>query len=284
MTISAQILASGEGWSVRDVVCRHGPRDRAFVEEHTDITIAAVTEGSFQYRTTAGAAVLVPGSLLLGDPGSCFECGHEHAQGDRCLSFQFAPAYFERLAAGVSGCRKTEFDREAFAPAPELIGLLAGAEVSRKEQDAQAFEELAVRLAGAVLKMTVGRKEADRQPNARDERRVTRVVRRIEMHADQKIGLDRLASEAAMSPYHFLRTFRQVTGVTPHQYVLYVRLSRAVQRLRRTTDAISTIALEAGFNDLATFNRRFRRLIGMTPSAFRTARQSAPQARSIRPG
>ena len=72
-----------------------------------------------------------------------------------------------------------------------------------------------------------------------------------------------------MSSYHFLRTFRQVTGMTPHQYVLHTRLVRAARRLRASAEPVSMIAFEAGFNDLATFNRRFRRLIGVTPSIFR---------------
>jgi AraC family transcriptional regulator len=72
-----------------------------------------------------------------------------------------------------------------------------------------------------------------------------------------------------MSPYHFLRTFRQVTGMTPHQYLLHTRLHRAATRLRENTDPISVIAYRAGFKDLATFNRRFRRLVGMTPSIYR---------------
>jgi AraC-like DNA-binding protein len=104
----------------------------------------------------------------------------------------------------------------------------------------------------------------------RDERRITMAVRRIEAQADEPLGLNALAREAAMSPYHFLRTFQQVTGITPHRYVLHTRLYRAAQRLRASADPVSMIAFGAGFNDLATFNRRFRRLIGVTPSAFRT--------------
>src|SRR4029434_6883876 len=88
---------------------------------------------------------------------------------------------------------------------------------------------------------------------------------------DEHLGLNALAREAAMSPYHFLRTFRRMTGMTPHQYVLHTRLHRAARRLRAGADPVSMIAFEAGFNDLATFNRRFRRVIGMTPSAFRAA-------------
>ena len=68
-----------------------------------------------------------------------------------------------------------------------------------------------------------------------------------------------------MSPYHFLRTFRAVVGMTPHQYILHTRLHRAAVRLRRTADSISAIAFAAGFNDLSTFNRRFARIMGLSP-------------------
>jgi AraC-like DNA-binding protein len=269
MAISVQSLASGVGWRVRDVVCDHGPRDRAFVEEHAETTIAAVLQGSFQYRTQAGSAMLVPGSLLLGNPGACFECGHEHAQGDRCLAFHFTPAFIESMAAGTPGIRKTRFSCASVPPASELIGLFAEAEVARDERDVAALEELATRLAGAVLTIAADRVTPAGGPSVRDERRVTLAVRRIEVQADEHLGLNALAREAAMSPYHFLRTFRQVTGMTPHQYVLHTRLYRAAQRLRASADPVSMIAFEAGFNDLATFNRRFRRLIGVTPSMFR---------------
>jgi AraC-like DNA-binding protein len=270
MAINAQTLAFGPGWSVCDVVCDHGPRDRAFVEEHAETTIAAVLQGSFRYRTQAGSAVLVPGSLLLGNAGCCFECGHEHAQGDRCLAFHFTPAFFESIAAGTPGTRKTRFSCASVPPASELAGLFAESEGARDERDMAAFEELATRLAGAVLTITADRVVSARRPNVRDERRITMAARRIEAQADEHLGLSALAHEAAMSPYHFLRTFRQVTGMTPHQYVLHTRLLRAARRLRASADPVSMIAFEAGFNDLATFNRRFRRLIGVTPSVFRT--------------
>jgi AraC family transcriptional regulator len=60
--------------------------------------------------------------------------------------------------------------------------------------------------------------------------------------------------------------------MTPHQFVLRTRLHRAAVRLRRTDDAISAIAFDAGFNDLSTFNRRFRRLMGLAPGAYRARR------------
>jgi len=105
-------------------------------------------------------------------------------------------------------------------------------------------------------------------------------VRRIEREAHRPLTLAALAREAAMSPFHFLRTFRRVAGMTPHQFILRLRLHRAALRLRLDDEPITAIAYDAGFNDLSTFNRRFRRLMGVSPSAFRHARARAQSARS----
>jgi AraC-like DNA-binding protein len=66
-----------------------------------------------------------------------------------------------------------------------------------------------------------------------------------------------------------------LVGITPHQYVLRTRLHRAAVRLRRSGDAISAIAFDVGFNDLSTFNRRFRRVMGVHPGAYRRARRAS---------
>lgn len=271
MSIRAQVLASGDGWSVHDFRCTSGPRDRAFVEEHANTAIAAVTAGSFQYRTQAGSAVLVPGSLLLGNAGTCFECGHEYACGDRCLAFHFSPVLFESIAAGAPGARSTTLSTAGLPPMSALLPVLADAAAARDEHDPGRLEEVAVRLAGAVLTLLSDARRPQRPVSSRDEKRISAAVRHIEARATEELGLTALAKAAAMSPYHFLRTFRQVIGTTPHQYVLHTRLHRAAQRLRATAEPVSQIALECGFNDLATFNRRFRRLIGVTPSAYRAS-------------
>ncbi|HEX8757059.1 MAG TPA: hypothetical protein VF745_12035 [Steroidobacteraceae bacterium] len=85
MALAAKVLASGSGWRVSDVVCTFGPRDPCHVGQHSAYGIALVTDGNFRYRTAQGSALMTPGSLLLGNEGACFECGHQHARGDRCL-------------------------------------------------------------------------------------------------------------------------------------------------------------------------------------------------------
>ena len=64
--------------------------------------IALVTEGTFRYRSANGSAVMTPGSLLLGNVATCFECGHQHGIGDRCLSFQFSPEFLEPVFAATA--------------------------------------------------------------------------------------------------------------------------------------------------------------------------------------
>lgn len=282
MSLDVRILACGPGWRVADVVCTAGPADPSFEEQHDAVSIAVVTQGIFRYRGTQGAALLAPGALLLGNPGHCFVCGHEHGAGDRCLSFHVTPQFLEGVASAVPGARRSDFTAASLPPLPALLPLVAAAEAARDDGDDAALEELTLRLAGAVTATLAGAGRRGRTPSSRDEHRIAVALRQIEIHtgdssepanerAGDPLSLTALAAAAAMSPYHFLRTFRAVVGMTPHQYILHRRMHRAVALLRRTRDSVSTIAFDCGFSDLSTFNRRFHHIMGGSPSAYRSA-------------
>jgi AraC family transcriptional regulator len=270
MTMRSRLLASGRGWTAHDIACSAGPGDRPFEERHEGVCVAAVTEGTFECRTMHGKVTLAPGALLLGDAGGCYECSHQHATGDRCLSFNFSPDWFDDLAATLPGMRRSTFARPHLPPSVCHLPLIAAAIAAR--DDAAELEEIALRIAAAALAGAVGSAGRSRAPNERDRRRVTDALRRIETSSHETFSLEELARSAGMSPYHFLRTFRAVAGVTPHQFLLMRRLARAAERLRRTDLPVAAIAFDAGFGDLSTFNRRFRRVMGVTPRAYRHAK------------
>lgn len=270
MTSVARTISAGNGWRADDVVCTAGRGDRPFEEAHGDFCVAAVTAGTFRYRTTEGTALLAPGALLLGNEGSCYECGHEHAAGDRCLSFHFSGDLLDQILEHLPGATRVGFSAPRIPAMPELSRLLAEAEAAREDGEPDEMEEIALRLAAAALSLGGGTGRAA-APRRLDQRRVAEAVRLIEIDPARPTDLSALASGAATSPFHFLRVFRQVTGQTPYQFVLARRLNLAAVRLRRTAEPISAIAFDAGFNDLSTFNRRFKRVIGLTPAAFRAA-------------
>lgn len=269
MTAKAKILASGPGWRVKDVICTGTAADRPFEEEHPDFCIAAVTEGTFRYRTRQGAAIMAPGGVLFGNSGACFECGHEHAAGDRCLSFHFSPVLLEAIVADTPGATKLSFDTPGLPPMQDLAPLLAEAEAARERADSQELGEIALAVAGMTVSVAAGARRRRLEPSRRDEQRVSAAIRLIEAEAGRPISIAELAGSTATSPYHFLRSFRAVAGMTPYQFLLRTRLHRAAVRLRTTEEPVSAIAYEAGFNDLSTFNRRFRRVMGAAPTAYR---------------
>jgi AraC family transcriptional regulator len=91
------------------------------------------------------------------------------------------------------------------------------------------------------------------------------VIEYIHDNLDHHLTLAELSLVAGMSPYHFARTFKQVTGVPPHQYVLNVRVEQAKSLLLQGKLTIAEIASQVGFFDQSHLTRYFKRLVGVTP-------------------
>ena len=266
-----RVLARGEGWNVRDVVCTSGPGDRAFEEQHSAVYIAVVAAGTFQYRSCSGQQMMTPGSLLLGNPGQRFECGHEHAAGDRCVSFGYAPEYFEQVAADGGWRGRGAMLKALRVPAMREVAPLVARACSGLTGGLSnlAWEELALGMAARVVSLLAedGMREGDAP--ARAVARVTEAIREIEADPAEAFTLASLARRAEMSPYSFLRSFEQVSGTTPHQYILRTRLRKAAERLALEEGKVLDVALDCGFGDVSNFNRTFRAEFGCSPREYR---------------
>jgi AraC-like DNA-binding protein len=262
-----RLLGRGAGWSASEFVCEAGPGDRAAEERHVGVSIAFVIEGSFRYRTHAGDSLLYPGAFLLGAAGRCYECGHEHGRGDRCVSFNYDESYFDELAHAATGRLGFVFGAAAFPPIPALLPL--GARMAAcASAGPLAMEELAALIPLAIA--TAGRPAPLKSAvAARDRARVAEILRLIENASGERLSLDGLARQAGLSKFHLLRVFAAVTGVTPYKYLLGLRLRRAAAAISGSARPISEIAYEEGFGDLSTFNAHFRAAFGKSPRRWR---------------
>ncbi len=210
---------------------------------------------------------MTPGSVLLGNAGQSFSCGHEHGTGDRCLSFSYTPAFFERIAADA-GATQTAF-RALRLPPIRARCRRWPREAGRHTAGINRLtcEELCLKVAARAVQLDHDaplRAGADPSSVAR----VTRVVRMMESQPDDSHDLASLARTAKLSPYHFLRMFEAVTGTTPHQYILRIRLRRAAILLAAEPARILDIALDSGFGDVSNFNRAFRTEFGVSPRVY----------------
>jgi AraC family transcriptional regulator len=91
----------------------------------------------------------------------------------------------------------------------------------------------------------------------------------IGRHLDGPIHVEDLAKLASLSAGHFSRAFKESFGVTPHAYIMRMRLERAQELMLATPESLSQIALACGHSDQAHFSRRFRQQMGETPNAWR---------------
>jgi AraC family transcriptional regulator len=265
----ARLIASSAEWSICEYTCRAGPCDQPFEERHEGFTIAAVVEGSFTYTTDAGRTQLHPGAWLLGNHNTCFECGHDHSSGDRCIAFHYTPAFFAEISASVAGRSRYSFSAAILPAIKQLMPAMAGVEGIASGASSLRIDEAVAQLAEKIIATSSGRTASSVLISAREERRLADVLQYVEDHASEPLGLTALASIAGVSKYHFLRIFRRTVGMPPYQFLLMVRMRRAALRLAMTSQTVASIAFDTGFGDLSTFNKQFRELFGMSPMAYR---------------
>jgi AraC-like DNA-binding protein len=94
----------------------------------------------------------------------------------------------------------------------------------------------------------------------------------IHAHYDRDISVRDLAALTGLSPYHFIRVFSGQVGLTPHAYLVQVRVQQARQLLA-TGETPSQAALSAGFFDQSHLTRHFKRILGVTPGRYRNCVQ-----------
>ena len=260
------ILLQRKSITVSDFRCTAVAGDKPFTEQYAGHSISYVRKGSFGCQTRGRSFELVAGSILVGHPGDEYTCTHDHACGDECLSFFLDPELVDAI-----GDRTDVWRVGAAPPLPELMVLGELAQATADGRSDIGLDEVGQLFANRFVEVVSGRPRAQVTATARDRRRAVEAALWIDAHSHQQIDLDAAAGRAGISPFHFLRLFASVLGVTPHQYLVRSRLRHAARRLTDDTCSITDIAYDVGFGDLSNFVRTFHRAAGVSPRRFREA-------------
>jgi AraC-like DNA-binding protein len=264
--MSSTTLLARPSITVSDFRCSAAPGDKPFVEQHGCHSISYVRKGSFGYHSRGRSHELVAGAFLIGLPGTEFTCTHDHVCGDECLSFFLAPELVETV-----GERSEAWQAGAAPPLSELMVLGELAQAAAEGRSDIGLDEIGHLLANRLVEVVGGERRKPANVTARDRRRAVETALWLEAHSASPLDLDDAAAEAGVSPFHFLRLFSRVLGVTPHQYLVRCRLKHAARLLAEDGRDVTDIAYDVGFGDLSNFVRTFHRAAGVSPLKFRQA-------------
>jgi len=103
------------------------------------------------------------------------------------------------------------------------------------------------------------------------DRRIRRAVELMHAQLGRDLPLEEIAAAAYLSPFHFARLFKKLTGATPHAYLAGLRAARAQMLLAETDFSITQVSARVGYSSSSHFTKAFRQATGMTPRAFRAA-------------
>lgn len=103
------------------------------------------------------------------------------------------------------------------------------------------------------------------------DRRIRRAVELMHAYLHRDLPLEELAAAAHLSPFHFARLFKKLTGASPHAYLASLRVRRAQRLLAETDLSITEVGAQVGYASSSHFTKAFRQATGLAPRAFRAA-------------
>ena len=98
----------------------------------------------------------------------------------------------------------------------------------------------------------------------------------------EALDIEAMARSVHLSRAHFIRSFKEAFGETPHRYLQRRRIERAMWMLRVDDRSVTEICFDVGFASLGTFSRTFHEVVGVSPSAYRRRVRANPEAQARR--
>ena len=239
---------------------------------HLDFHIGFVTEGIQRHRSKGESFLLGPGRIALMPPGEIHDGASEGGGAYTLKTFRLSQALIADMTEEISGQQRELELTSVLLEDPRLVGNLRG--LHEAMQQAVGPGSLAVQTQWITLLERLLRQSRaitpESIPGSLSALQWSRVRDYCFSHIDQRITLDDLAGLCDLGRFPFLKQFKRTIGMTPHAWLLRLRLERACGLLSRSGQPIIDVAHAVGFYDQSHFNRAFRQAFGVAPSHYRT--------------
>ena len=246
-------------------------------EARADYVLLFLIEGSLPARITEVSFEMTGGTALLLDPGAAATAAGRNVE---YLSLTLSPALMLDAAArtGMVGAgalvsfrvNLVKEDAHLARLARDLAGELARDEAGKALVIAALVEQTIVHL----LRHHSNVRRSDELELSRVglvDRRIRRAIELMHAHMNRELPLEEIAAAAFLSPYHFARLFKKLTGASPHAYLATLRVARAQALLAETDLSISEVSERVGYSSSSHFTKAFRQATGLAPRAYRAA-------------
>jgi len=259
------------------ITYRHEKRGSWANEGRADYSLIFVFGGTLKYKTQDGEIELFPGNFLLANPGTNSKCS---TLDGTVLVLAVTPELVVdcSVRTGLSGVNNDINFRSGEVLADPLMTRLVE-DLSREMVDAEAGHEAVIaalveQIVIDLLRHYATFRRADTLELSRVglvDRRIRRAIELMMAQLDQELSLKDLAAASYLSPFHFARLFKKLTGTTPHAYLAALRTATAQRLLAETDLPITEVSLRVGYSSPSHFARGFRQATGLTPRAFRAS-------------
>ena len=270
------------GW--RGVLAEHWHHSEGDLGEvlPRETEVIVMLEGGLRVRRRGDGRLqnheAVPGTVWLCPAGIREDMIHLYGEIRRSIHLYLPAAPLAKTALEELGLDpgrvQLRYEGGFRDPLIETIGRTLAAELrSPSPMAGLLVETMSAALGVYLLRTYSGLSPAGRPlPPARgalDGRRLARVLAFIDAHLDRDMTLEELAREACLSRFHFARSFKAATSLSPHRYILQRRLDRAKALLKSGTLSLAEVALACGFSSQPHFTSSFKQAIGVPPGHFR---------------
>jgi len=228
---------------------------------HDDYSIALITSGTHNFTCNKDNFNAKPGDIRLINPGDIHVC---KSKTWGYITFTPDSNFVEAFS---ESCQKELHNINFANPVihnPKLAKLFLDLNYAIKEwQDElmaeNILEELVVNLISSYSNNQIKSKDI-----SYSRKKLIQTVEYMKANFQESLKLENLAQISGLSKYHFLRKFKEEFNMTPHAYLLQIRIQNAKNMLLQHKSLID-IALSCGFSDQSHFTRVFNKIYGMSP-------------------